>query len=104
MIPIVTLAVARHYIALALFAFNLWLYFSRFRIAVVLTGVIFLLATFNLLAFFPAIGWQRFSFSIGSLEISTPAMQWQPLLLLILYLAINTMFLFDVYLDYKENK
>ncbi len=94
----------RHIIALVLFLGNLLLYFFRFRYAVLLTGAILILATFNLLAFFPDIMSTSYFIKIGSVEIATPSIQWKPLLLLVFYCIVNFNFLINLYLDFKEKK
>jgi len=97
-------ATVRHILALVLFAGNLILYFFRFRYAVLLTGVILILGTFNLLAFFPDITSTSFFVKIRDVEIATPSIQWKPLLLLIFYCTVNFNFLVNLYLDYRDRK
>ena len=97
-------ATTRHIIALALWAINGLLYFLRFRYAVVLTGIILVLATFNLLAFFPDIVYTSYFVTIGRAKISTPSIQWQPLLILIFYCIVNYSFLIGLYDDYQDRR
>jgi hypothetical protein len=97
-------ATTRHVIALILFGINALLYFLRFRYAILLTGVILILATLNLLAFFPDITSTSYFVKIGNVEIGTPSIQWQPLLILIFYCIVNFSFFVDVYVEYKDKK
>ena len=94
----------RHILGLIAVSLNLVLYFFRFGKAVVLTGLILLAATFNLLAFFPDIDYASFFINIGELQIWTPSIQYKSLLLLIFYCLINFKFLLNLYLDYKESR
>ena len=75
----------KHEVALGVILINLPLYFFRYRIALFFTAAILLLATFNLLAFFPTI--TTSSFGLG--PISTPELQWSSLLLLIVFYVVN---------------
>ncbi|HVV02906.1 MAG TPA: hypothetical protein VHC96_01735 [Puia sp.] len=94
---------SRHIMALVLFLLNLVLYFVRFNIGVIVTGIAILLGTFNLLALFPDIS--SFSFYIKlRASISFPPIDWRSLLLLILYLMINVRFLIGLYMDHKYGK
>ena len=79
------LPTGRHYVALALIIVNAFLYFARFRLAVLLTGVILVLATVNLLCIFAVIqtSWIR----IGS--VSTPDIQLWSLLILAVWFVLN---------------
>src|SRR5580704_17073165 len=79
------IATWRHYVALALVAINAGLYFVRYKQAVLLTGIILILAIFNLLAFFAII--QTSYLGFGS--VTTPDIQLKPLLLLVIYCVIN---------------
>lgn len=97
-------ATTRHIIALVLWGINGLLYFLRFRYAIILTGVILILATFNLLAFFPEIAYSSYFVTIGGIKISTPNIQWWPLLILIFYCCVNYSFLIGLYTDYQERK
>ena len=94
------IATWRHYVALALVAINAVLYFVRYKPAVLLTGLILILATFNLLAFFTII--QTSGLTI--MGVSTPEIQLKSLLLLVIYCAINFNLLINWYLDMKEEK
>ena len=97
-------ATSRHIIALIFFLGNLILYFFRFQYAILLTGIILILATFNLLVFFPDIAATSYFIKFGSREIGTPGIQWKILLLLIVYLIVNFDFFIELYLDFKDKK
>jgi hypothetical protein len=94
------IATWRHYVALALVAINAALYFVKYKQAVLLTGVILILATFNLLSFFTVI--QTSGLTI--MGVSTPEIQLKSLLLLVIYCAINFNLLINWYLDMKEER
>ena len=84
----------RHQVALAFMGINLALYFVNNKYAIVCTGLILLLATFNLLAFFPVITSYSYSISFGSKEFYAPAIQPGSLLLFIFYLIINARYVY----------
>jgi len=88
------------YVALALVAINAVLYFVRYKPAVLLTALILILATFNLLSFFTII--QTSGLTI--MGVSTPEIQLKSLLLLVIYCVINFNLLINWYLDMKEEK
>lgn len=83
------IATLRHKITLFLLIANLIGYFLNFKLSIILTGIILLLLTFNLLAVSFKIEATSFYLGIGKLELSTPYIQWWSFLLLILYLCIN---------------
>ncbi|MRG44198.1 hypothetical protein GFS24_03685 [Chitinophaga sp. SYP-B3965] len=91
--PVAQYATIRHFIALALVILNLGLYFFSFRYAVLMTGVILLLATFDLAAFTNQVKSDAFYITIAGLEISTPFIQGWSLLILIIFLILNFKFL-----------
>ena len=94
------IATWRHYVALALVLVNAALYFVRYKQALLLTGIILVLAAFNLMAFFPAIT----TYGLIIAGVNSPEMQMFPLLVLIVYVVINFNFLVDWRLDWKEEK
>lgn len=94
------IATWRHYVALALVAINAVLYFMRYKPAVLITGLILILATINLLSFFTII---RTS-GLTIMGVSTPEIQLRSLLLLVIYCVINFNLLINWYLDMKEEK
>lgn len=79
----------KHQIALMMLIINLVVYFFRFKLSLMLTGLILILLTFNLIAVSFRIEATSFYFGIGGIELSTPYIQGWSLLLLILYLCIN---------------
>lgn len=90
-------ATFRHQIALVLVCLNLILFFFNYKYAILFTGLILLLATFNLLAFFPSIESSAYFIRFGSKEIYAPSIQPRSFLLLILYLAINIKYLYTYF-------
>lgn len=89
-----------HWVAFGLLGVNLCLYFFRFRPAVLATGVILLLATFNFISFYA----ETTVRSIGIGGVFTPGVQLSMLLLLILYVVVEFDLLVNWYLDLKEEK
>jgi len=75
----------RQYVALVLVIVNAGIYFIRFRLAVLLTGVMLVLATVNFLCFFTFI--QTSGITIGN--VSTPGIQLWSLLILAGWFAVN---------------
>ena len=94
------IATWRHYLALIAVAINAALYFVRYKQALLLTGLILILATFNLLSFFYDI--KTWVFGIGPLR--TLPMELKSLLLLVIYCLVNFNFLINWYLDKKQEK
>ncbi|MHA4811560.1 hypothetical protein ACX0G9_25920 [Flavitalea flava] len=94
------MATWRHYVALTLVAINAVLYFVRYKPAILLTGLILILATFNLLSFFSIT--QTAGLTI--MGVSSPEIQLKSLLMLVIYCAINYYLLINWYLDMKEEK
>lgn len=90
----------RQYVALPLVIANVWLYFIRFKQAVLLTGIILLLATVNCLCIFVFI--QTSWITIAS--VSTPGIQLWSLLLLVVWCIANYTNLINWHLDFKETK
>jgi hypothetical protein len=90
----------RHYILLALLLINIVLYFTRFKQALLLTGVILILCTFYLLPPFKAL--ESSFINIG--QVSIPWIEYWSFLILIIYFAINLKLLIEFYLDFKEKK
>jgi hypothetical protein len=88
----------RHHVALALIIINFILYFFRYKFAVLFTGLILILATFNIIAFLPVITTTSFSARLNTSEAHAPAIQFTSLLLLIAYLVINAKFVYTNFL------
>ena len=86
--------------ALALVLVNTMLYFVRYKQALLLTGIILALATFNLMAFFPAVT----TYGLTIAGVNSPEIQMFSLLVLFVYVVINFNFLVDWRLDWKEEK
>ncbi len=93
-----------HYITICIVAINVVLYFFRFKAAILLTGAILVLATFNQLSFFAVTQAFGFGINLGNSQWFTPGIQIWPLLLLIVYGIINFNLLADWYLEAKEKK
>jgi hypothetical protein len=86
--------------AVTLVLVNAVLYFLRFKPALLVTGLILILGTFNLLSFTAAI----MTFGITIFGIASPGIQWLSLILLIAYCAVNFQILVGWYLDMKGIK
>lgn len=80
---------------------NLGLYFYRLKTAILVTGLILLLGTFNLLAFFLEYDVYR---QVRIMGLPVPDLQPKTLLLLLFYTACNFSPLTHWYLDYREKK
>lgn len=98
------LATWQHYLTMILLIINGVLYFVRFRAAVLFTGIVLLLASFNLLTFYTITKTTSIGFNTGGSTIATPGIQWWSLLILIVYVFINFNLLADWYLDLKESR
>lgn len=85
-------ATPKHYAALGAGFFNAVLYLYRYKYAVLITGLILILATFNQLALFPSIESTSYSITIRGNELSTPSIQVKSLMLLIVYLILISSF------------
>lgn len=96
------IATLKHQVALLLLTVNLVGYFFRFKLSLILTGVILLLLAFNLLAVSFKIEATSFYLGIGKLELSTPYMQSWSLLLLILFLCINLKYVIMTFRELKQ--
>lgn len=94
----------KHYLTLVMITLNAIFYTIRFKIAVVLTGLILLLAVFNLANFFAVERTSFWTVNLGSNHISTPEIQLISLLLFIVYLVIHFNSLVEWYLDLQEKK
>jgi len=78
----------KHQIALGLCLINALLYFRWVKYAIVLTGIILILATFNFLALFLEIESTSYFVKISGHEFSSPRLQGKSVLVLLLYLVI----------------
>ena len=95
-----------HYLGLLLFLPIIYFMFKgkSFKTPVLLFGLYLVLATVNIVSFFPYTATTSFGMNIGSLTIATPGFNGYSLLLLIVYFIFNFNTLADIYLDYKEAK
>lgn len=95
------LATWRHFLLLILVLINSGLYYTRFRKAILLTGIILLLCTFFLLPPFKDI---ESSFIVVMGTIYIPWIEYWSFLILITYGCVNFNLLINMYLDWKEEK
>jgi|SRR6516162_8052024 len=79
----------RHFLALAIFLILIILFFTKFNLAVLATGLFLLAGTINLLAITPSITTNSYGLRIGSFNISTPSIQLPFFGLFILYFILN---------------
>lgn len=93
-----------HYLGLIFFLPIIYFLFKGKTIKkpIILTGVYLVLATINILSFFPFVFTSSLNISIGSFTLFTPAINALALLILIIYSVLNFDSLVDIYLDYKE--
>lgn len=92
---------ARHILALILFLANIIVYKIKFRIGILITGVLILFSMFNAITLFPSV----FSFSLfinPGVRLSTPGIDLRVLLLLILYCICNAGLLFYIFFERKS--
>lgn len=90
----------RYTITLVLMVANAVLYFTNYKWAILLTGIILLLASSNLLSFYVAT--DTINFTVFGIQ--TPDIQYWSFLQLIIYGVINYIMLVDWYLDYREGR
>ena len=90
---------ARHKVATGLVIVNLLLFFFSYRYAILCTGAILLLGTFNLLAFFPSILSLHFYAGSRGNMVSGPSIQGFPFCLLIVYVIVNFSYITDLFKD-----
>jgi len=95
----------QHYVTLVLVTANAVCYFWRYKPALIGTGIILVLATFNLLTFYAATNTWFFGINIGGGNFAyTPGIQLWSLLILVLYGMVNFDRLVNWYLDAKDAK
>jgi hypothetical protein len=80
---------SKHIFALVLIVLNLMVYFWRYKLALLLTGVILFLSTFDLISFTVTVTRNSYFVRIGSLKISTPSVNLISLFLLALFVIGN---------------
>lgn len=93
MLSVTHVAKIRHVICGVLVLINVILYFSSFRMGVLLTGITLFLATINLAAFTTRITTRQYW--IGPMKF--PVFQPLALLLLIFFLIVNLKYLIDAF-------
>lgn len=98
------LATIKHIIGLGLFLAATVLYAFKFKYGIIFTGIFLILASFNVIAIFPAIKSSSYFVKIGEVEIATPFIQWKAVLLLILFFACTWRFLYDLYIKNKRDE
>jgi hypothetical protein len=81
--------VIKDWATLALFLVNVIVYFFRFQVGIIFTGVVLILATLTLIQFTPMSFSQNVSFYIGKFEFNSPFFELRMLLLFIIFLIIN---------------
>lgn len=91
-------------IALGSAILNLLLYLIRFKYGILTTGILLLMATFNLLRLFPVVTIFNNSIQIGDVNLKAPAIELESLLLTILYFILNNSYLISLYHDYKKSE
>lgn len=92
----------RHILALILFLANIIVYRIKFRIGILITGMLILFSMFNAITLFPSI----FSFSLlinPGIRLSTPGIDLRVLLLLILFCICNSALLFYILFERKTD-
>ncbi|PQA56754.1 hypothetical protein C5O19_15545 [Siphonobacter curvatus] len=81
------------YIAILCLVFNILTYMKSYGIGVLLTGIILVLATFNIRCFFTVIKYNRLSFFVKinneKSQISTPEFHAETLFIFMLYIVLN---------------
>jgi hypothetical protein len=97
-------ATFKHYVTLLLIMTNGVCYLVKYKLGIILTAIILILATFNLLSFYTVTQTSSLGINLGNREIKTPEIQLSSLFLLLLYCVINFNSLVKWYLDKKDNK
>ena len=91
-------------IALVSAIINLLLYLIRFKYGMLATGILLLLATFDLLRLFPVVTIFNNSIQISDVKLRAPVIELESLLLTVLYFILNKRYLISVYHDYKKSE
>jgi len=92
----------QHWAALVLVVLNGVLYMRSIKRGFLFTGIILILATINLLAFFPAISWMFWGSGGSNNAIYNLGIQPSSLLFFIIYTVANGNYLADLYVNRKE--
>lgn len=98
------IATVKHYVAFILILINGVSYFIRYKFSIILTGIILVLATFNLLSCYTVTQTSSVGVNLGSTQLKTPEIQLWSLLILVFYCIINFNLLIEWYVDIKERK
>lgn len=92
----------RHILALVLFLANIIVYRIKFRIGILITGVLILFSIFNAITLFPSV-FSFYLFINPGVRLSTPGIDLRVLLLLILYCICNADLLFYIFFERKSD-
>lgn len=95
-------ATIKNYITLILIIMNGGGYFVRYKFSILLTGLILILAIFNLLSFYTVTQTSSVGINLGNIQIRTPEIQLWSLLILLLYSIINFNLVIDWYANIKK--
>lgn len=90
-------------IALGSAALNLLLYLIRFKYGILATGILLLMATFDLLRLFSVVTIFNNSIQIGDLNLQAPVIELESLLLTVLYFILNKGYLINLYHEYNKS-
>ncbi|GGH65966.1 hypothetical protein HNQ91_001970 [Filimonas zeae] len=94
----------RHYLALLLLAINGVLYFKKHQQALILTALILVLSSLNLIELYTYTGWYSWFVRLGGWEVSLPGLQWKSVGLLLLYALMTGRYWVNKYMDKKYGK
>lgn len=90
-------------IALGSASLNLLLYLFRFKYGILATGILLLMATFDLLRIFSVVTIFNNSIQIGDVNLQAPVIELESLLLTVLYFILNKIYLINLYHEYKKS-
>ena len=95
-----------HYLGMIFFLPIIYFLFKEktLKKPIILTEGYLVLATINILSFFPFLFKSSLKIAIGSFTLYTPVINGLALLILVIYSVLNFDTLVDIYLDYKEAK
>ncbi len=96
------IATVKHYVAFILILINGVSYFIQYKFSIILTGIILILATVNLLSFYTVTQTSSVGINLGNIQIRTPEIQLWSLLILLLYSIINFNLVIDWYANIKK--
>lgn len=95
---------SKHIIGLALFIVNAVAYLFKLKYGVYLTCIYLVLASFNIVAFFPEISSSSYYIRFRETEISTPSIQWKSVLLLGFFFLCAGRYMQEVYIQERKKK